>query len=267
VARYAVKIYYDGRKYFGFQIQKERKTVAYEIIRALKESKLITDPTVAKFQAASRTDKGVSALSQTIAFDSAQKFSMGRINAFLPDDITAWAWCHVHEKFNPKKEAIEKNYVYIQQYESEDMEVMKKASKLLIGEHDFRHFVKKAHKSCLTTLNNLEILKQGDFIVFNFYAKSFLWEMVRRIVTILIKIGKGEVGVNFLEKLLRPTDSKIQVIQPAPAENLLLFDIKYNLNFKIDEKARREIMERIYREIVCCQIKKLCLEKLTSYPL
>src|SRR5256886_6833422 len=68
--RIALKIAYDGRAFFGHQRQPDRRTVEGECITALRSAKIMRDPTEAFFRSASRTDRGVSAVGNVIAFEA-----------------------------------------------------------------------------------------------------------------------------------------------------------------------------------------------------
>src|SRR5437667_12788730 len=68
--RVALKIAYDGRSFYGHQRQPDRRTVEGECIAALRSARLIRDPKEAFIRSASRTDRGVSAIGNFIAFDA-----------------------------------------------------------------------------------------------------------------------------------------------------------------------------------------------------
>ncbi|MFH1327720.1 MAG: hypothetical protein ABIH76_02560 [Candidatus Bathyarchaeota archaeon] len=261
--RYAVKLYYDGKNFNGFQSQKDRRTAAAEILSALKRSGLISDSNEAKFQAASRTDKGASALSQTIAFTTDQRFSTSRLNAFLPHDIKAWSWAYAPNAFNPQRDALERNYVYTHPYSGENLELMLEASKILLGSHDFRNFVKRTNGPCIKTLTKLAIKKNKDILAFSFSSKSFARGMIRKIMTVILEIGRGKTSVGYLKKLLNPAFKPLGGVYPAKAENLALFNIKYKLKFNVDKRSQSELIEKLKDEVTSAEIKRLCVNKLT----
>ena len=83
--RIAVKFGYDGRKFHGFARQPQLKTVEGELIKALIKEGFIEDTSKSNFRYASRTDKGVTAISNVIAFDTDS--SKDRIIHLLNDDL------------------------------------------------------------------------------------------------------------------------------------------------------------------------------------
>ena len=69
--RVALKIAYDGGAFFGHQRQPDRRTVEGECLAALRAGKILQNPRESFFRSASRTDRGVSAVGNVIAFDAA----------------------------------------------------------------------------------------------------------------------------------------------------------------------------------------------------
>ena len=89
--RVALKIAYDGTRFHGYARQPNVRTVEGEILHSLRRAKLLDDPRAARFEGASRTDRGVSALGNVIAFDSRLgPKAAGAFNAEA-EDVVAWA--------------------------------------------------------------------------------------------------------------------------------------------------------------------------------
>lgn len=242
--RYAVRLFYIGTNYHGFQRQPGLATIEGELLRVLKELKIIEDPRKARYAAASRTDKEVSAVSQVVSFSSAQTPKIPRINSLLPKDIKIWAISNVPEEFNPRKEAMYKHYRYIKPYDGENLDEMIKGTSLLEGTHDFQKLSKPDKKdNTICTLSEVKLQKQGDFVVFDFKGKRFLWKMIRKIVTVLLRIGKGTMPPEELRTLLNPSNSIGKDVQPASSRGLILYDIEYPFSFTIDKIALEEIRE------------------------
>ncbi|MDK2795451.1 MAG: tRNA pseudouridine38-40 synthase, partial [Archaeoglobaceae archaeon] len=105
--RYAIKIAYFGDNFFGSQFQPDRRTVAGEILKALKSFGIDS-----RLSFAGRTDTGVHALGQVVAFNTESKITPRMLNSELPEDITAWALAEVPEDFNPRK-ASSRVYSYV----------------------------------------------------------------------------------------------------------------------------------------------------------
>lgn len=161
----------------------------------------------------------------------------------------AWAWAEVHPDFNPRKEAEERVYVYIHPYENENLTVIREASALL------------SEKS---NLGKIEINQHGNHVFFKFSSKSYARGTVRRAVSLLLRIGRGELKPDPAKHDSRLFRGLSPGIPLAPAENLLLFDVKYGFKFHVDDSARRELLRRLRRDVCEAEVKKLCVEKLAG---
>ncbi len=235
--RYALKVYYDGRGFYGSQVQPNRRTVGGELLKALKgiASK------VEGFQAAGRTDRGVSALGNVYAMSVDIQLKARMLNSRLPNDIRVLAAKTVHEDFKPRKEALERVYKYFLSAEGLDVREMKRAAKLMQGERSFHNFSKTSDRAPVRRLNRVEIEKKDAFLVLTFSGDSFLWQMVRRLANALRTVGAGELS---MAQLLRYFEPDFQgKMPPAPAENLLLWDVRYPFDFEGDEYSRRRLIE------------------------
>ena len=91
--RVALRIAYDGRAFFGHQRQPDARTVEGECIAALRAAKILSDPGRAFFRSASRTDRGVSALGNVIAFDADLR-PEAVLGAFNDKARGVWAWAY-----------------------------------------------------------------------------------------------------------------------------------------------------------------------------
>lgn len=252
--RYAVKVYYDGRGYFGFQPQKGLPTVGGTILDALKASGLVEDPSRAGLQAASRTDRGVSALGQTVSFTTWERFTLGRLNAYLPEDIQAWAWAKVPLNFNPRKEALRRRYLYVAPHQGEDLKCMVEASSLFTSEKTLEFGFKP--------LESIRISLNRGFISLTFTSKSFTRGLVRRLTTILLKAGREKLKLESLYSLLRGEGFKRFSSPPAPAHSLTLLEAEYNLPFQVDEEAYGRLREKLAWEASRLEALRSCLKLL-----
>ena len=110
----AFRIAYDGREYYGFQRQPDVPTVENAIFDALDRLG-VEIPAGGKptdYAAAGRTDAGVSALAQTIAFDAPTWLTPRALNAELPADIRAWASAEPPSDFHATHHATQREYTY-----------------------------------------------------------------------------------------------------------------------------------------------------------
>ncbi|RLF51352.1 MAG: tRNA pseudouridine(38-40) synthase TruA [Thermoplasmata archaeon] len=223
--RIAIKIGYDGTKFNGFAVQPNKKTVEGEILRILKKTKIIEDRKKARFQYAARTDKGVSAFGNVIAFDA--KGNAVEVLKSL-EDIWVFGYANVKENFNPRN-CIEKIYRYYVYDNGYNYKKLKEALNLFKGEHDFSNFAKLDGRNPVRKINDIKVRKAKNIIKIDFIAKSFLWNQIRRIMASVLKVAKEEIEIEEIKEAL---EGKKRNFGLAPAKNLVLLDVKYNFGFK-----------------------------------
>ncbi|MDI6645184.1 MAG: tRNA pseudouridine(38-40) synthase TruA [Methanobacteriaceae archaeon] len=243
--RFALKIAYLGTDFHGFQRQPELRTVEGELIKAFKKSGVIRDTKTSEFSIAGRTDRGVHALGNVVAFNTDYKFRINYLNSFLPDDMRIIAISKVLKDFNPRF-AIQRHYRYLMPLNFEvDLELMKKASTKFEGTHNFQNFSKKSERNPTRKINRLEISINNNFLEIDVYGESFLWNMVRKIVTVLLMIGRNQLSLLELNKLFNPSLRGLRInIQPVPAQGLTLMNVEYhNLDFEYDDYAREKFFK------------------------
>jgi tRNA pseudouridine38-40 synthase len=218
MARYQVKIAYDGSEFFGFQRQGETRTVQLEIENALRVIGWVGQ----SITAAGRTDTGVHASGQVIAFDFEWKHSeetlKKALNANLPEDVAVHAVKVANEDFHPRFEAISRCYhyrIYCQPtrnplrdryawrvWPSVSLQDLQLAAKELIGMHNFAAFglpPKKGGNTIRTIYEADWSSYQEDFL-FLVKANAFLYHMVRKIVFLQVKIAQGVWTVDQLRE-------------------------------------------------------------------
>jgi tRNA pseudouridine38-40 synthase len=116
--------------------------------------------------------------------------------------------------------------------EGYDISKIREASKLLIGTHDFENFSKtNGEKSTVRTVERINTRVDGKLIKIDVIGTSFLWNMVRKIVTALAMIGKGTRDNDWLLQMLDP-DIYEEGIEPAPAYGLTLMKVNYRDEIK-----------------------------------
>jgi tRNA pseudouridine38-40 synthase len=105
--RIALKLAYIGDRYHGFQIQQNAHAIESEIFASLEKNNIVDDIKEARYSGAARTDRGVHASGQVIAFDTSTGFGdpLPRIiNRDLPDDIWVWAHAVVPSGFDARRD-------------------------------------------------------------------------------------------------------------------------------------------------------------------
>jgi tRNA pseudouridine38-40 synthase len=224
----ALMFAYSGKDFNGSQRQPDVRTVEGEIIRGLMKIGAIESPTSSRFRAAGRTDRGVSALCNVICIDT--DFSKNKLLQALNsvcDDVYFYSFAEVPEAFSPRR-AKERWYRYHLDATGIDVQKFTECAELFIGEHDFKRFCRSEGKSTMRTINDIKVTKAGSLIVIDLYAREFLWNMVRRIVAAMRKVGMGESGLAQVRNALDGADISFGLVDPG---GLFLMDIKYDIEF------------------------------------
>lgn len=241
--RIAIKFAYDGREFHGYARQPQLKTVEGEVIRALIKYGFIKDTEESCFRSASRTDKDVSALGNVVAFNT--NTSKKRILQELSDDFTSiiiYGIKEVKSEFNPRY-AQYRQYRYYLQINNLDMEKIISTATSFTGEHDFSNFARlEPFKDPVRTIDNVVFTEKGDFLVIDFYAQTFLWHQIRRIVSAMEKVGSGKLEKEDIIEALHNPDKKVD-FGLAPAEPLILKDVDYDFEFEYDKKQLSKVKQ------------------------
>ncbi|MFP4530124.1 MAG: tRNA pseudouridine synthase A, partial [Halodesulfurarchaeum sp.] len=108
----AYRVAYDGRAYHGFQRQPQVPTVEDVLFSGLRDLGLEFADAPPEYAAAGRTDRGVSALAQTLAFDAPDWLTPRAFTTQLPADVHVWASAAVPDDFHATHDAISRTYTY-----------------------------------------------------------------------------------------------------------------------------------------------------------
>lgn len=245
--RIALKVAYIGTDYHGFQVQPNVNTIESELFRALKELNIINNPHEANYIAAGRTDSGVHAIGQVIAFntDNPDIVLPRAVNSKLPPTIWTWASARVSDEFDPRRDALGREYRYIMcgQY---DISLLRNASRLLKGVHDFTNFsTPDKDRSRISMVKSINVRVEREFMIINIQANHFVWHMVRKIATALKLVGSGARDLAWLEQMLSPGEYN-EGLEPAPAYGLVFKDVEYrNMIWCEDAYAKKTITEKL----------------------
>ena len=247
--RILLTIAYDGTNYNGWQSGSTGKSI--ESVLNNKISKLLSEDI--KVYGASRTDAGVHAKCNLAIFDTncdvrADKIYYG-INTLLPNDIAIVLSKEVDLDFNIRKINTKKTYDYYLHvakvrdplknryahfvYYDVDVDKMIKASKFLIGEHDFKSFINPEsnaiieHKSTVRNIYDIVITKDEstDIVDIKIIGNGFLYNMVRIICGTFLKIGMGMWEVDYIKEIMDKKDRKFAGFT-LPACGLCLSNIE-----------------------------------------
>ena len=241
--RYKWTVKYDGYNYMGFQIQNELPTIELYITKAIKK---LLDVDV-KIYVSGRTDRYVHAIGQVFHFDIERNIPASGIqrglNSYLPDDIYITDVEMVDEEFHSRFSAVSKEYRYyinIGEYNpltvryaphitGLDVNLMRDALKLLEGTHDFRGFASASiHplKETKKTIFSATLNEYNDYLEFIFIGNGFLKYQIRRMMGLIIEIGKKKETNKMLLEVLDKCDPKISH-KVAEGCGLYLYKVNY----------------------------------------
>jgi tRNA pseudouridine38-40 synthase len=249
--RYQIILAYDGSPFQGFQRQGRRLgdvlTVQGVVEAALRQigwqgSTLL---------AAGRTDTGVHASGQVIAFDldwpHGPQALLQALNANLPQSVAAQQVQSVPLDFHPRFDAVGRSYRYTifsaetrhplheryawRVWPMPDRAVLQQTAALLIGTHDFAAFgtPPRANGSTIRTVQQAEWLTDLDELLFTVTADAFLYHMVRRMVYVQVAIAHGRIAMSALVDAIQNPDENKQILKPglAPPHGLVLTKVHY----------------------------------------
>jgi len=244
VKRYRSLVAYDGTNYFGYQRQRAAHvTVQVKLEEALAH---ISQQPVGVV-AAGRTDTGVHATGQVIAFDLDWRHGVAKLerafNSKLPADISVSQVAEAEETFHPRFDARRRAYQYRIYNQKDrdpigrlyswhvkrplDIEAMNEAARHLVGVHDFAAFGKPTQgDSTVREMFRAEWRKQGSMLLFDIEASGFLYRMVRRIVGSLKRVGEGLWTPDRFAEVFLAAESS-QSGPTAPPHGLFLVSVTY----------------------------------------
>lgn len=244
MSKIVLTLEYDGTNYHGFQWQAGLPSIQWELEKAIKR---LTGERC-RVMAASRTDAGVHAIGQVVSFrtDSSlpvQKFING-LNYYLPRDIAVKAAYRVDDSFNVRRDATSREYSYyilnsptrspIREGSSYfvarplDIEAANRAARALIGEHDLASFAHSngAIRSTLKRVSKASFEREGEVVIFNMVANSYLPHQVRNTVGALLRVALGKMSAAEFNSIIEA--KKPGTAGPtAPACGLCLTRINY----------------------------------------
>ena len=243
---YQILIEYDGTNFVGWQRQKNGNSIQGSIEKVLK--KLLNQKII--LHGSGRTDSGVHANEQSAHFKSIHKIKdnnkfLNSINFFLnKKKISILNIKKRNKAFHARHSAKMRIYKYIIINRKSplsldfnrawyvrnilDLNLIKKASKLLIGTKDFSMFRSSScgANSPIRTIKSIEIKKEKEKIIFFFKSKSFLQQQVRSMVGCLKYVGEKKWNLTKFRKYVN-LKKRSNCAPPAPSCGLYLFKVLY----------------------------------------
>lgn len=247
MARYFLKLSYNGANFNGWQAQDNTPNTVQQVIQE-KMSLLLKEDI--ELVGCGRTDTGVHAKNYIAHFDSNIKDLAAtkahwiyKFNTILPSEISISNITEVDEKAHARFDAISRTYNYFlhQQknpfierfsyyvYGDIDFELMNKAALELLGNHDFTSF-SKLHaqtktNNCTITKAQWQKIGDGEWR-FTIKANRFLRGMVRAVVGTLLLVGKNKITISEFKKIIDAKD-RSKAGNNVPANALFLVGIEY----------------------------------------
>ena len=244
--RLALTVEYEGTSYHGFQYQVNAPTIQEELEKAIARF----TGHHARVRGAGRTDAGVHALGQVVAFDTQSDHEPGvfvrALNHYLPEDIAVKAAYKVAANFDPRRAALSRTYRYTMlnsqvpsplirrtaKLVPQDLDVQKmdKAASLLVGQHDFARFSGPLDDRSASTVRQVKeasVVREGELVLFEVKASSFLPRQVRRMAGALLDVGRNRLKMDEFKQMIEGGGDGRTRAHSLPASALCLINVEY----------------------------------------
>lgn len=237
-------ICYDGTRYKGWQrLPGVDNTIQGKIEQTL--SRILSEDV--EISGSGRTDAGAHALGQIANFHCESQMPceeiLSQLRRYLPEDIGIESCQEAAPRFHARLNCKRKTYCY-RIWNSEkpcvfqrrfvyvlpgkfDVQKMNEAAGYFIGEHDFSAFCanRRMKKSTVRRIDDIQIKRQGEELVFSFTGNGFLYNMVRIMVGTLLEVGRHEREPDTIPALF---GAKREQAGPlVPAQGLCLMEVEY----------------------------------------
>lgn len=244
----AFRLQYDGSHFHGMQLQPDARTVqgALEAVlgRVLRHA--------VRIRAAGRTDAGVHATQQMVAFEVGHRIPLAALrdlaNARLAPAMRLEEGWEALPGFSPRHRACRRGYLYVLEGTGaapdpfraryvtfpgpgHDWERAAAAASGFVGERERWALAARpaTQERTLRAVDRAELVREGGYVLFHVEAPAFLRGQIRYMVGALLRIARGEVGPGYLDELeergrRRDKDARLA---PAPPEGLYLVRVDY----------------------------------------
>ena len=241
----ALIIEYHGGRYHGFQFQPNLPTIQHELEKAIAA---VSGQEV-RVRGASRTDAGVHAQGQVVAFQIDTRLSEDiwtkALNHHLPWDIKVRQTHEMPSDFNPRRHALARTYCYTILNRSSpspllhdrsawirsplDVTAMSEAAQHLVGIHDFAPFTvtMPAGKSTIRRVIRWDVSREGERILIESEANAFMMHQILRTNGLLVEVGRGKAPASVVKRILRSGIMETKFAGGLPARGLCLMNVKY----------------------------------------
>lgn len=228
----------------GFQIQNDLPTIELELMKAFKS--LLDE--IVKIYPSGRTDRYVHAVGQVFHVDIQKElptYGLSRgLNSFLPSDIYIRSCEKVEDSFHARFSATKKEYRYyinVKEYNpitayqlpfisNLDIKAMESAIQLLVGTHDYRGFASgsiDSRKNTIKTIYSIDLIPHNGYLEFRFIGNGFLKYQIRRMMGLVIEIGRRKEKETKILEILEKKDPGISH-NVAEGCGLYLYQVYYD---------------------------------------
>lgn len=246
--QWLLEVSYDGTDFLGWQRQPHGMTV-----QELLEQKLtwLYANTPISVEGSGRTDAGVHAVGMAVSFGAPLRPVITgdrlyrALNRMLPPSVSVRSVAEASYDFNARFDAKGKAYTYVINRaehpaafarrwswhlpDCRDVDAIRRAAALLIGEQDFTSFaveINKSKKNPIRRIDRIDVQEFGDLLCVTFVGKSFLYKMVRSLVGTLGPVGQGKTSPESVGNILAARD-RTRAFDTAPALGLFLMKVFY----------------------------------------
>ena len=220
-SRFRLDLEFEGTGYRGWQKQGEKEIKTVQGVLLERAAELFACQEL-ELQGNGRTDAGVHALAYTAHLQVKTRLTAAEIkaglNRLLPKDIAILACQPADPRFHARHHCLGRSYLYqiaqgqrafMRRYAWAldaplDVALMRQATPLFIGMHDFAAFAEKQElkKSTKVLVDTLRLEEVGGMILVRVVASHFLWHLVRRLVGTLAAIGSGKLAMGEVQVML-----------------------------------------------------------------
>ena len=240
--KYLSLITFDGTLYYGTQVQKDKPTINSIIEHTL--SKILNEKIT--IVSCSRLDRGVHALNYYFHFITDKQLDLNKFknsfNKLINKDIYMKSITKVDDSFHARYSVINKEYMYIINtkdynplYNNHLLEynrpinvlLLKKASRHLLGTHDFKSFTSDKEKlNTIRKINYIKIKEKKGIVYIYINSNGFLRYMVRNIIGMLLDINENKIKLSDIDNILLSKD-RTKLNSPSPSMGLYLSKVNY----------------------------------------
>lgn len=270
------KVFYIGEHYHGSQRQPKLKTIEGKLLNALHNKGYLSDEHYKDqiIHSAGRTDAGVHSRGMTFGFyNQRDVFYPIEVNTDTPEEIIVWSsgTSDLNDdnipKVHPRYQAHQRHYKYffLDSHHLLNPDIVQETINNLTGTHDFRNFSKfEQDKITIRTVDQIRVETIGDLWIFDFKAKSFLWNQIRKMMRVIIQIGSQQWHSEVLISLFNPHDLKYALkVEPLSPNGLIIWDVTYpsHMEFQICRKSIQKLSSHLSSWIDELILKKSLLNR------